>query len=48
MLMGLNEPLEADTTFPLILEFKKSGKIQIQVSVLKISHSPPEYDLVCD
>ena len=48
MLMGLNEPLEADTTFPLILEFDKSGMIQIQVSVLKISHSPPEYDLVCD
>ena len=48
MLMGLNKPLEAETTFPLTLEFNNSGMIQIQVSVQKISDSPPEYELVCD
>lgn len=48
MLMGLNKPLEADTTFPLTLEFRKSGMIRVQVSVRKISDSPPDHKFVCN
>jgi copper(I)-binding protein len=33
MLMGLKNPLEKDTSFPLTLSFKKAGSLTVQVTV---------------
>lgn len=40
MLMGLNHPLKAGDSFPLILVFEKAGEHIIQVPVMAVSTSP--------
>lgn len=40
-LAGLNQPLEAGATFPLVLEFAKAGERRITVSVIGPAAAPP-------
>ena len=39
MLVGLQQPLKEGFKFPMVLEFKKAGKIEVMVVVKKISSS---------
>jgi len=41
MLMGLNRPLQAGQTFPLTLQFEKSGAREVQVHVEKFGAMAP-------
>ena len=41
MLVGLKEPLEAGKRFPLMLEFERSGMIQVEVAVQAAAASAP-------
>ena len=39
MLVGLQQPLKEGFKFPMVLEFKRAGKIEVVVVVKKISSS---------
>ena len=41
-LEGLNEPLQAGQTFPLVLEFEKAGEQQVDVTVIAPAAAPPD------
>lgn len=43
MLMGLEAPLEAGTTFPLTLRFEKAGAIEVEVRVERAGARTPEH-----
>lgn len=40
MLMGLKKPLKAGDSFPMQLNFRKAGKVQIKVEIADISATP--------
>lgn len=40
MLMGLAQPLEAGTHFPLTLTFEKAGELAVEIKVEPIGHQP--------
>jgi copper(I)-binding protein len=40
-LEGLNQPLEAGKSFPLVLEFEKAGRREVTVSVIEPAAAPP-------
>ena len=48
MLMGLQNPLTPESELQLVLEFEKSGTIEMEVAVRELSDTPTQYSSVCE
>ncbi len=47
MLMDLDGQITPETSIPVTLNFKQSGKIQLHVQVISVDENPPEHSTKC-